>query len=168
MGFIFVASVPLSAQWFNRRRSLANATAAAGSGFGGLTYSLATNRMIETIGLPWTFRTLGIICLVVNGVCAFLVRDRNEAVGSIHVAFNWKLFKHVPYLLMEMWMVFSILGYIILVFSIADYCHAVGLTASEASLVSALFNCQYLLPSSKFTPFSYLTDFSPCWQCLKD
>ncbi|KAI0011258.1 major facilitator superfamily domain-containing protein [Xylariaceae sp. FL0662B] len=37
-------------------------------------------------------------------------------------------------------MILSIIAYIILVFSIVAYCQAVGLTASEASLVGALFN----------------------------
>jgi len=43
MGFCFVGSVSVVAQWFTKRRSFANALAASGSGFGGLIYSLATN-----------------------------------------------------------------------------------------------------------------------------
>src|SRR5271169_5144916 len=36
MGFLFVGSVGIIAQWFTRRRSVANAIAASGSGLGGL------------------------------------------------------------------------------------------------------------------------------------
>lgn len=140
MGLIFTASVPVPAQWFNKRRSLANACAAAGSGFGGLTYSLAANAMISRIGLPWTFRTLAIICLVVNSISGYLIRDRNKDVGSVHVPLNWGLFRRPSFLLLEAWLVFSIIPYIALVFSVVDYCRAVGLTASQASLVGALFN----------------------------
>ncbi|KAI1339565.1 major facilitator superfamily transporter [Xylariaceae sp. FL0016] len=140
MGLCFVASASVPPQWFVKRRSFANSIAAAGSGFGGLCYSLASNAMIERIGLPWTFRVLAIICFVVNGVASFFIRDRNQAIGSVHVALNWKLFRRPSFILFEAWMVMSILGYTILVFSIVAYSRAIGLSASHASLVGALFN----------------------------
>ncbi|KAI4600218.1 hypothetical protein KJ359_001323 [Pestalotiopsis sp. 9143b] len=140
MGLIFVASVPVPSQWFTKKRSLANACAAAGSGFGGLTYSLGTNAMISSIGLAWTFRVLAIICFVVNSACGFLIRDRNKAVGSVHVALNWKLFKKPSYLFYLAWMTFSLIPYTALIFSIVDYSQYVGLSASHASLVGALLN----------------------------
>ncbi|EMR71149.1 putative major facilitator superfamily transporter protein [Eutypa lata UCREL1] len=140
MGLCFVASAPVPPQWFTKRRSFANAIAAAGSGFGGLCYSLSTNAMITRLGLPWTFRILAIIAFVVNGAASFFIRDRNASIGSVHIAFNWKLFKRVPFQLFEGWLFLSMLGYTILVFSIVDYCRSVGLSASEASLVGALFN----------------------------
>lgn len=142
MGLCFVASASVPPQWFVKRRSFANSIAASGSGFGGLCYSLATNAMITNIGLPWAFRILAIICFVVNSVAAYLIRDRNAAIGSVHVAFNWGLFKRLPFLLLQAWMVLSLIAYIILVFSIVDYSQSVGLTASQASLVGALFNCK--------------------------
>ncbi|KAJ3567374.1 hypothetical protein NPX13_g6790 [Xylaria arbuscula] len=140
LGLMFVASAPLPAQWFYKKRSFANGWTAAGSGFGGLVYSLATSAMIQNIGLPWTFRTLAIICFVVNGTASFFIRDRNRAVGAVHVAFNLKLFKRPSYIMFQLWMTFSLIGYVILVFSIVAYCQAVGLSASQASLVGALFN----------------------------
>ena len=45
MGFLFVASVGIVPQWFFKKRSFANSIAAAGSGIGGLIYSLGTNAM---------------------------------------------------------------------------------------------------------------------------
>lgn len=140
MGLCFVASVPIPPQYFTKRRSFANAIAASGSGFGGLCYSLSTNAMMARFGLPWTFRILAIICFVANGTASFFIRDRNASVGSVHVAFNWRLFKRLSFVLFEGWLFFSMLGYTILVFSIVDYCRSVGLSASEASLVGALFN----------------------------
>jgi hypothetical protein len=142
MGLIFAASVPVPSQWFTKRRSLANAVSAAGSGFGGLTYSLATNAMIAHVGLAWTFRVLAIICFVVNTICSYLVRDRNRAVGSVHVALNWSLLRRPPYLLYLGWMSFSMIPYVGLVFSVVDYSQSVGLTAAQASLVGALLNCK--------------------------
>ncbi|KAI1764050.1 MFS general substrate transporter [Hypoxylon sp. FL1150] len=140
MGLCFVSSASVPPQWFKKRRSLANSLAASGSGFGGLCYSLATNAMITNIGLPWAFRVIAIICFVVNSVAAYLIRDRNEAVGSVHVAFNWKLFKRPSFMLFQAWMAFSIIGYVILIYSIVDYSQSVGLSSSQASLVGAMFS----------------------------
>jgi MFS family permease len=100
MGFLFVGSVGIVPQWFTTQRSLANGIATAGSGLGGLVYSLAAGAMIPSIGLAWTFRVLGIVAFVVNSVCALLVRDRNKAIGSSQLAFDVQLFKRPEYLLL--------------------------------------------------------------------
>ncbi|KAK8019731.1 hypothetical protein PG990_004869 [Apiospora arundinis] len=140
MGLIFTTAIPVTAQWFHERRSLANALAASGSGFGGLTYSLAANAMIAKIGLPWTLRVLAIVCFVVNSLGALVIRDRNKEIGSVHVALDFKLLKRPSFLLFQGWLIFSIIPYIALVFSIVDYSRRMGLTASQASLVGAMFN----------------------------
>lgn len=100
MGFLFVGSVGIVPQWFTTKRSLANGIATAGSGLGGLIYSLATGAMIPSIGLAWAFRVLGIVACVVNGICAMLVKDRNKAIGSSQLAFDAQLFKRTEYLLL--------------------------------------------------------------------
>jgi MFS family permease len=84
MGFLFVCTSVISAQLFRRRRSLANGITAAGSGFGGLIYSLITGAMLEKVGLGWTFRALAIICLTTIAIASNLLRDRDKAIGSRH------------------------------------------------------------------------------------
>ena len=140
MGFIFVASVGIIPQWFTKRRSFANSLGTAGSGFGGLTYSLATNAMIRNIGLPWAFRVLAIVSCVINVLCAFVVRDRNKHVGAVHVPFRASLLKRIEYIMLLVWAFFSVLAYIIIVFSLPDYAQAVGGTANQGSIVGAMFN----------------------------
>ncbi|RAL17226.1 MCT family MFS transporter [Aspergillus homomorphus CBS 101889] len=140
MGFLFVGSVGIIPQWFSRRRSLAMGINAAGSGLGGLMYSLAVGAIIPRLGLPWAFRILGIIACVVNLVCANLLRDRNQAVGSRHQAFALPLLKRPEFLLFLGWGVFSMLGYVALLFSVANFALSVGLTSHQGSVVSALLN----------------------------
>jgi MFS family permease len=107
MGFLFVASVGIVPQWFSKRRSFANSIAAAGSGLGGLIYSLATNAMIKSVGLGWAFRILAIASCSVNIICTILIRDRNRAIGSVQLAFDVKLFKRAEFLLLLGWGFFS-------------------------------------------------------------
>ncbi|PWY80629.1 MFS general substrate transporter [Aspergillus heteromorphus CBS 117.55] len=140
MGFLFVGSVGITPQWFHRCRSLAMGINAAGSGIGGLIYSLAVGAMIPRLGLSWAFRILGIISFVVNLVCANLMRDRNHDIGSKYHAFAFPLFKRPEFLLFLGWGVFSMLGYVALLFSVANFSLSVGLTSHQGSIVSALLN----------------------------
>lgn len=140
MGFLFVGTSGIPAQWFRRRRSLANGITAAGSGFGGLIYSLITSAMLEKIGLRWTFRSLAIICLTMIVIAANLLRDRNKAVGSQHRAFQVSKFRQPMFDFFVVWGFFSMLGYVILIFTLADFAQAVGLNAHQGSIASAMLN----------------------------
>ena len=141
MGFLFVSSVSVPPQWFTTRRSLANACAAAGSGLGALVYSLATNAIIENISLAWAFRILGILVFVVNIVCAILIRDRNKQIGTKHVAFELSLFKKPQFVLVQGWGFFSMLGYVVLLFSLPNYAkQSLGLSPSQGSVINAILN----------------------------
>jgi hypothetical protein len=140
MGFLFVASVGIVPQWFSKHRSFANSIAAGGSGIGGLIYSLASNAMIKSIGLGWAFRVLAILSCAVNVVCTILIRDRNKAVGSVQLAFDVRMFKKPEFLLFLGWGFFSMLGYIVLLFSLPNYARSVGLSAQQGSVIGALLN----------------------------
>ncbi|KAI2833862.1 hypothetical protein CBS147343_6820 [Aspergillus niger] len=111
MGMQFSATVGIIPQWFTRRRSLANGIATAGSGIGGLIYSLATSAMIQNLGIGWAFRILAIVSAAAP-----------------------------EFLLTLAWGCFSVLGYVALLFSIPDYASTVGLTASQGSILGAMFN----------------------------
>ncbi|KIW03321.1 uncharacterized protein PV09_05532 [Verruconis gallopava] len=140
MGFLFAASVGIVPQWFHRRRSLANGIGTAGSGLGGMVYSLAANAMIQRIGLAWAFRVLGIISFFVNFVCSILIKDRNKHISvSLH-AFDVRFFKRPEFWLLLGYGFFSMLGYIVLLFSLPNYADYIGLTAKQGSIVGAVLN----------------------------
>ncbi len=140
MGFLFIGSVPIVPQWFTTKRSLASGIATSGSGLGGLVYSLAAGAMIKSIGLAWTFRILGILAFVVNSICSALMRDRNKIIGSSQNAFDTHILRRLEYVLLGGWGWFSMLAYIVLIFSLANYANEIGLTASQGAVISALFN----------------------------
>lgn len=130
----------MPAQWFTSRRSLANGVSTAGSGIGGLIWSLATSSMIQHLGLPWTFRVLALLTCVVNTVCSLLLRDRSKTIGSSHLAFDYHMFCRLEFNLLLLWGAFSMIGYTILQFTLPDYAQSVGLSASEASVVAAVLS----------------------------
>ena len=140
MGFLFVGSVGIVPQWFTSKRSLANGIGTAGSGMFGMVYSLASDAMIERISLPWAFRILGILAFVVNCTCAILLKDRNNAIGASQMAFDHRLFRKMEFQLLSGWGIFSMFGYIVLLFSLPNYALSIGLTARQGSIIGALLN----------------------------
>ncbi|WEW55728.1 hypothetical protein PRK78_001161 [Emydomyces testavorans] len=140
MGFIFIGSVGITPQWFLKKRSVANAIAAAGSGLGGLAYSLGAGAIIPHLGLGWAFRVLGITSFTINMVACNLLRDRNKAIGSRYRAFHFPLLKRPEFLLLQIWGVFSLLGYVVLLFSLPNFALSIGLSAHQGSIVGALLN----------------------------
>ncbi|KAL7951981.1 MFS general substrate transporter [Trichoderma barbatum] len=140
MGICFTATASMVPQWFKKRRSLANGLATGGTGFGGLTYSLAANAMIQRLGIAWTFRIMGIICFVVITASALFLKDHDKNVKANLKAFEWKLFKMLDFWLFLGWIWLASLGYVVVVFSLSAYAQQVGFSAQQGSLVSAMFN----------------------------
>lgn len=96
--------------------------------------------MIQSLSVGWAFRILGILAFTVNFICALLMRDRNKAIGSSQLAFDYRLFARVEYLLLLGWGFFSILGYVVLLFSLPSYATSIGLSPKQGSIVGALLN----------------------------
>ncbi|KAJ0418773.1 major facilitator superfamily domain-containing protein [Aspergillus carlsbadensis] len=141
MGCLFTSTVAIANGWFKRRRGIANGIVAAGSGTGGLIYSLATNRMIKQFGFRWAFRILGIVALAVNLAAGLLVRERpglppKKGSGLI----SSSTLRQPTFILFLIFGFFGLLSYISLLFSIASYAQAVGLGSNTGSLASALLN----------------------------
>ena len=130
----------ITSQWFEKKRSLANAIVSSGTGFGALIYSLATQSMIQTIGLRWSFRILAIVCFVVNTIASLLMRDRNAVVGSKHRAFSFALMKKPEFLCLQAWSFLTTMGYTALAFSVSAQAISVGLSPAQASLLTSLYN----------------------------
>ncbi|KAF7365702.1 Monocarboxylate permease Mch4 [Mycena venus] len=72
--FMVVSITP--AQYFNKKRGLANGIVYAGGGLGGAVTSFAMDALIKSVGLSWTFRILGFITLATGLPAAWLIQER--------------------------------------------------------------------------------------------
>ncbi|CAG9982669.1 unnamed protein product [Clonostachys byssicola] len=141
LGLLFIPTAAVIPQWFTTRRSLATGFALAGAALGGTVYSLAAGAMIRNLGLHWALRVLGLLAFVVNTSMIILVRDRNKATaGAIRNPFQIKHFKMLGFWLLVAFGGFTMLGYFILIFTLASFANHLGLDSSKASIVSAIFN----------------------------
>lgn len=64
------------AQYFNRKRGLANGIVFAGGGLGGAVTSYVLDILIHRVGLAWTYRILGFVTLLTGLPAAWFIRER--------------------------------------------------------------------------------------------
>ena len=140
VGFVYVPSIAILSQWFEKRRSLVNGVSSAGSGIGGLVFSLATGAMIDNLGLEWALRVTGIIALVALVLAAIFIRDRNSIIRPKQHPFDTSLVWRADVLLLLAWAFLSMLGYIALLYSLSDFSISIGLSRQQATQVTAFLN----------------------------
>jgi MFS family permease len=140
VGFVYIPTIPVLSQWFNKRRSLANGITAAGSGVGGLVFAFATGAMIDHMGHKWALRLIGIIVLVVNALSTSFIRDRKAEVRPVQHAFSTALLLRWDVFFLLLWAVISMLGYIALLYSLSDFARSIGLSTEQGTQTIALLN----------------------------
>jgi MFS family permease len=139
---LYVGSYGIIPQWFDKKRSLAVSLGSSGGGIGGLIWSLAAARMIDSprLGFAWSFRITAIVAVVVNLICALVIKDRNHLIKTRQRAFDYRLLRRYELRLLLLWGIFSMLVYTIVLFSMADYAKHVQMSNAQAAIVTALVN----------------------------
>lgn len=140
LGFIYIPSIAILSQWFSKKRSLVNGISSAGSGIGGLIFSFAIEAMIRKISLEWSFRIIAVITGLMNLTATLLIRNRNGAIRPPQLGFDTKLLRRPEVLFLLFWGFTSMLGYIVLLYSLPDFASSVGLTQSQAASIAAYLN----------------------------
>lgn len=152
---IAVASVPATVVlpgWFLKKRAVATGLSLLGTGIGGVVYGLAVNKLIQTHGnTKLALRVLSITCSVSVFIAAMLVKERTprKSVGlrspklifeQFKKMFTINLIKRPQILLVAWWFSFSFLGYVVMVFTMAPYAIARGMSAHNSSTLTAVLN----------------------------
>lgn len=142
LGLQYLSTTYLIPQWFSRKRSLAADIATGGSGTGGLIYSLATHAMLARFSIGWSYRILAICQLVVNSFCLLVIRDRSaqDHSSSRTLKINFSLCARYEMWLYIGWSFLSVMGFMVIWFSLATYGRSVGLTSTQGAVVTAVMN----------------------------
>lgn len=135
VGFTYIPSIPILSQWFAKKRSLANGITSAGSGVGGIVFSLATSKMIKHISLGWSLRITGIVAFVLNSLAVVAIKDRNHVIKPSQHPFDTKLLSRYDVWLLLLWSFGSMLGQITLLYSLPDFALSLRLPQSKSTEV---------------------------------
>lgn len=139
MGLLYVAAAPLPNQWFDKRRGLANGVCAAGSGAGGILFSICTNLMIENISLQWAFRITAICVIFANTIVIIVLKDRIKIISARYKSFELSHLKNMGFVSVVMWGFLMIFGYTTTMYSLSDFAISIGLNAQEGSVITGMF-----------------------------
>ncbi|RDL40415.1 uncharacterized protein BP5553_00394 [Venustampulla echinocandica] len=91
--FMVICTVP--AQYFSKKRGIANGIVYAGGGIGGTVIAFAVNALIQELGPEWTFRILGLVTLATGLPAAWLIKERAPITTTTFV--EWSLFKNIQF-----------------------------------------------------------------------
>lgn len=151
---IFIPPTLILPTYFKKYRAFAMGIAVSGGGLGGIVFSLSINKLIlQTGNQRWALRMSGIVTLVLALIATILNKPRNHKPLSLSITLKSKfikdnlkvildfsIFKDYPIALITLWFLLCLLGYILMLFSMAAYSNLVGLTPHAASTVTALLN----------------------------
>ncbi|KAI1316303.1 hypothetical protein EDD11_010146 [Mortierella claussenii] len=119
-GMVFFSSISVTAQYFEKRRGLANGIAVAGSGIGGLALAPLTRWLIAQVGIHWCQRIIGFAVLGFMAAIFPFIRPRVKTVKKGPI-FDLSLVK-VPGFMWLMATAFVVtFGYMVPIFLIPTY-----------------------------------------------
>ncbi|KAK5950187.1 hypothetical protein OHC33_008902 [Knufia fluminis] len=140
LGVIWQPSTGVISQWFQKKRSMAQGFTSAGSGVIGIIYSVSTTHMIQRLSLEWSLRITGITSFVCLCCATGLIRDRNKIVRPTIHPFDVEILRRYQVWMVLGWSVFSLLGYMVLLYSLGNYGRTLGLDQTQAGVVITMVN----------------------------
>ncbi|KAK2686578.1 hypothetical protein QWA68_015334 [Fusarium oxysporum] len=136
MCFMTVSIIP--AQYFQRKRGLANGIVFAAGGLGGAAISLAMERLLDVLGPAWALRIVGILTLASGLPAAWLIRERAPAKRTSFV--DWRLFTSLKFDLLFLSGVIATFPLFVPPFFLPLYCQSMHLKPSVGAAMVAIFN----------------------------
>lgn len=142
LAFIFIPSMTLLPQWFRKKRSMATGIGTAGSGLGGIVFNLSMQKIIEVKNVKWALIVQFIMCTTLSSIALALTRTRREVVFR-DKDFKIRIFDKQVFSKWSTWFVyccvsFTMLGYVILLYSLSAFTSSMGYSAKQGSYVSCM------------------------------
>lgn len=158
LAMVNIPALTVVSQWFSKKKVLANGLAVTGSGAGGLFYNLVLQKIIDVKGYEWALRASAIISLVLITVAVLLIRTRTSQHSIQFTFLDKQCLQSMGFWLLVLYLMTCMLGYIVVMFSMANYTTSLGYTEKQGAIVSAMIqvsfccHCHYhfILLSSTF------------------
>ena len=136
LSFMVCSSIP--AQYFSRKRGLANGIVFAGGGLGGAIISFMLDGLLKRLGTAWTFRVLGFVTLATGLPAAWFIKDRVPTNKRNFI--EWQLFKDFRFVVLFLAGAVATFPLLVPPFFLPLYCTSIGISSSMAATLVAAFN----------------------------
>ncbi|KAF2669046.1 MFS general substrate transporter [Microthyrium microscopicum] len=133
-----VASI-LPSQFFSSKLGLANGLIKFAGGIGGFVLSIALNKSIINVGTAWTFRILGISCLVTGIPVAFLVKELNPPRGNASF-FDFSLFRNWEFIFIFLAASIGVFALYVPPYFLPLFAQSLRLSSTTGAYLAAGFN----------------------------
>lgn len=134
--FMVVSITP--AQYFRKRRGLANGLVFAGGGLGGAAISLSMSAIIERLGTAWAFRLIGLVMLATGLPAAWLIKERNSP--QVASLVEWRLFRDAKFGLLFIAGALATFPLFVAPFFLPLYARSIGQSSQVGAALVAGFN----------------------------
>ncbi|KAI0098540.1 major facilitator superfamily transporter [Nemania sp. FL0031] len=138
LGFGLQVTSSTPAQYFSKKRGLANGVVFAGGGFGGAVLSLALDPLIRYSGPAWAFRFLGLSTLATGLPAAWFLKERTAVRRGGFV--EWSLFKDPNFVFVLIAGAIGTFPLLVPPFFIPLFANAIGLSSATGAGLLAGFN----------------------------
>ena len=135
-GFMVVSVTP--AQYFSKKRGLANGLVFAGGGLGGAIISLSMSAIVSRLGVAWTFRLTGLVMLATGLPAAWLIKERAPIRTAAFI--EWRLFKDVKFSMLFIAGAVATFPLLVPPFFLPLYARSIGYSSSIGAALVAGFN----------------------------
>ncbi|KAF9578978.1 hypothetical protein BGW38_004963 [Lunasporangiospora selenospora] len=139
---VYLPAVSCPAHWYERYRSIVIGIVVCGSGLGGLVLGPLTELLIRTVGVQWTLRIEGILCLVGIGGSGMLLKTRVKKTPGVskRVPMDFTICKEVPFQTLAIANFLTSLGYMIPFFFLSAFAVFHKQTPQTGALMIGLLN----------------------------
>lgn len=145
-GLLYVPSLALIPQYFQRKKALALGLVASGSSVGGVLYSIIFTQLQPKIGFGWSLRITGLIALLTLSVAVAVLRRREEPSDKTRSLLDLPAFKERPYVLYCAALCTSYIAFFTPVFYMQPYALVHGLGGQTIALyLVAIMNASSVL-----------------------
>ncbi|ODV79150.1 monocarboxylate transporter [Suhomyces tanzawaensis NRRL Y-17324] len=151
---IFIPASLVVPTWFLKSKATAIGITVSGAGLGGVVIALSVHKVVDDTGnQKWALRMVGFMCLFTSMVVWLVMKPRNSKpvplsvslkkdflVESAKLIFDIKIFRNYALFTLTMWFGIILIGYVLLLFSMASYATSVGLSSKQGSILTSVLN----------------------------
>jgi MFS family permease len=134
---VYTATNSMPIQYFSGKLGLANGLVKAGGGLGATLMPVASQALIDKVGLAWTFRILGSAILLTGLPAAYLLKERVPAAQLSR--FDFSLLKDPSFMTLALAGAVGVFALFVPPFFLPLFANSIGLPASTGAGLVAGF-----------------------------